>query len=724
MKKTILFTLILFISSSSFSQENFWKKQTHSATQEKGYAIQVKKANYFYFDIIAFKTLLQKTSEPIIEIPINEEEFVTFKLMTNRTMSPELMSKFQDIRAFNGVSISKRNWKAKVEIGPDYFRAMILQPDGKTIFIDPAVFSNVLQTNYIVYVREDFSTDKVFDCQNKTENKITEDDLFTAKAIQTCELRTYRVAISATGEYTTFHGGTVNQALAAQVTTLNRVNGIYERDLAITMTMVANNDLIIYTNASTDPFSNGNPDNMIDENVTVINDAVGESNYDIGHVFGTNSGGLANLDCVCSTVNYSHKAGGVTGSSAPVGDPFDIDYVAHEMGHQFGANHSFNNSCGGNRNSATAMEPGSGSSIMGYAGVCPTNVQNNSDGYFHAISLKEIGTAISAPSHTCPVKTPLNNVAPVVSGTNAIVSIPANTPFMLTATATDADGDALTYCWEQMNNEISTQPPTATATKGPSFRTFDPTNSPTRYFPSIKNQTQGSTTWEKLSTAARSYKFRVTVRDNATGGGCTDYKDVTFSAVTDAGPFLVTYPNTTGVVWTGLTTQTITWDVANTTSSPISCQNVKISISTDGGDTFTTLLANTPNDGSEDIQVPNIATTKAIIMVTSENETFFDVSDKLFKIETSALGVETIVSAKPELKLYPNPTTQDITVSFDGVESVKGYRVFNSLGQIVVEHNSVIKSNSVVNTSELSAGVYLFEVIIKGERVLRKIIKN
>lgn len=721
MKKVIPFILCCVLNLSVSAQQNFWKRQNDKLSNQDGYRIQTQAQTSFYFDIQSFKDLIKSTPNPVISIPLNEVVFANFRLIANTTMSPELQIKFPEIHAFNAEVVGNKNIKAKIEIGPDYFRAMIMQPNGQVVFIDPAVFSNSLQHNYIVYTKEHFVTDKTFDCHFKSENKIEIDDLFSAKAIQTCELRTYRVAIAATEEYTVFHGGTKAQALAAQVTTLNRVNGIYERDFAITMTLIGNNDFLIYTNASSDPYSNGNPDYMIDENVTNINTVIGAANYDIGHVFGTNSGGLANLDCVCKT---NMKAGGVTGSESPVGDPFDIDYVAHEMGHQFGANHTFNNSCGGNRNSATAMEPGSGSSIMSYAGICPTNVQNNSDGYFHAISLQEIGTAISKVSHTCPVKTPLTNVAPTVTSTSSIVSIPVGTPFMLSAQATDADGDSLTYCWEQMDKEITTQPPTATATKGPSFRTFNPTPSPTRYFPSIKNQTQGSTTWEKLSTAARSYKFRVTVRDNASGGGCTDYQDITFSAIDGAGPFLVTYPNTTGIVWTGLTTQTITWDVANTDAAPISCQNVSISISTDGGNTFTTLIASTPNDGSEDIQVPNVATTKAIIMVTSESQHFFDVSDKLFKIETSALETTNLTQSKLELGLYPNPTSQTVSVHFDGAEFIQGYKIYNALGQVVSLSNLRLKSNTVINLSELTPGVYLFETEANGQRIIQKLIKN
>ena len=281
----------------------------------------------------------------------------------------------------------------------------------------------------------------------------------------TCELREYRLAIAATGEYTTFHGGTVAAAQAAQVTTMNRVNGVYERDFGVRMIFVANNNnSIIYTNAATDPYSDGNTGAMIGEVQADIDATIGSGNYDVGHVFGTNSGGLAGLGVICTN---GQKARGVTGSGAPIGDPFDIDYVAHELGHQFGANHTQNNNC--NRNTATAMEPGSASSIMGYAGICAPNVQSNSDDHFHAVSMIEISNRLLATS--CPVTASLTNNAPTITGTPGNVTIPGNTPFALTCIATDPDtNNVLTYCWEQMDNTPATMPPVSTSTDGPNFR--------------------------------------------------------------------------------------------------------------------------------------------------------------------------------------------------------------------------------------------------------------
>lgn len=571
-------------------------------------------------------------SDFLIEIPMPGGGFETFRLSETPMIEKPLEMLFPEIKTYSGVSISDGGKYLKMDVTPQGFHGMVLTVGQGTVFIDPLYFGNTNATGYILYNKKDFYQDvqKNFTCDVVSQIKDSISVFGGPKAFGTCQLRTYRLALAATGEYTTFHGGTVLLAQAAQVTTMNRVNGVFERDIAIRMNIVANNNLIVYTNAATDPYTNGTPGTMINQNQTTCDNIIGSANYDIGHVFGTNSGGLAGLGVVCTG---GQKARGVTGSAAPIGDPFDIDYVAHEMGHQFGANHTQNNNC--NRNNATAMEPGSASTIMGYAGICAPNVQSNSDDYFHGISLQEIHNEIMSAGHTCEAITTLSNSPPDITTTTTSYSIPANTPFALTVTATDPNtSNILTYCWEQMDNGAATMPPVSTSTVGPNFRSWNPDTSPTRYFPRLADLANNTVSiWEVLPSVSRTMNFRVIVRDNAPGGGCNDHHDVSLSVTSTAGPFVVTYPSATGITWNALSSQTITWNVANTNVSPVNCSNVDIFLSTDGGLTYPTILAsNTPNDGSHLIFVPNTPSTTCRVMVRSANGVFFDISDNNFTI--------------------------------------------------------------------------------------------
>jgi subtilisin-like proprotein convertase family protein len=422
--------------------------------------------------------------------------------------------------------------------------------------------------------------------------------------------------------------------LAAMVTTMTRVNGVYERDMSLTMQLVPNNDAIIFV--TSDNFDNSNASTLIGQSQTTIDNIIGNANYDIGHTVSTGGGGLASLGSVC---NNSNKARGITGSPAPVGDAFDIDYVAHEIGHQFGANHTFNglggNCTTGTRSGMTAVEPGSGSTIMAYAGICSgVDVQPNSDDHFHAVSIGEMMAHITGPGN-CVAGVPNGNVPPVVNaGSN--YTIPTGTAFKLIGSAIDANGDALTYTWEQLDNQTFqvTQPPTATNTGGPNFRSMSPSTSPIRYMPNFTSVLANNLTptWEVVTNVARTMNFALTVRDNRSpNGGQTGRDDVAITTVA-TGPFRVTSQNTDGISWTQGTTQAITWDVAGTTGNGINTPNVKILLSSDNGQTFTTLVESTPNDGTENITVPNVAAPFNRIMVEAIGNIFYAVNSKPFAI--------------------------------------------------------------------------------------------
>ena len=572
-----------------------------------------------------------------IEIPTPLGVGTKFLAFKNTTMAAGLEAKFPEIRSYDVVAVNNPGIKGKIDVTPQGFHAMIFTAGKGTYFVDPYAKGDL--NNYVIYFKKDFVTTKQMVCGVDSQSDFLLNKLKNGgnKVLGSCDLRTYRLAVSATGEYTAFHGGTLLLAQAAQVTSMNRVNGVFERDAQITMVLIANNNLIVYINSATDPFSNGNTGAMINENQTNTDAVIGAANYDIGHIFGTNSGGLAQLQSPCGP----NKARGVTGSGAPIGDPFDIDYVAHEMGHQFGGNHTQNNSC--NRNAATAVEPGSASSIMGYAGICSPNVQSNSDDHFHGTSVEEMSVFISGFGSSCAVITPTVNVGPIITGTNGNITIPSGTPFALTAIVTDPNAaNVLSYCWEQIDNQVSTQPPVATSTGGPSFRSLSPATNPTRYFPNLTDLIAGGPfTWEVLSTVNRTMNFRVTVRDNAgplPEVSCSDIQDVTVTVDATSGPFVETFPSATGIIWTGAGAETVTWNEAGTATGAVSCANVDILLSTDGGLTYPTVLAsNIPNTGTSVITVPNITTSTAVVMIMCSNGTFFDISDNVFTISAVIL---------------------------------------------------------------------------------------
>jgi hypothetical protein len=624
-------------------------------------------------------------------VPLPEGGQERFSYWANEVMHPELASRYPEIRTFSGESIDRPGVLARFDLTPHGFHGMIMDPTNGWWFIDPYAYGDA--STCIIYRKQHFTKqlpEGFSACSYETVNDIEAAAEQTRQWIQEmgeervgdCQRRTYRLALACTGEYANYHGSnTTNNnksfALAAMVTTMNRVNAQFERDATLTMVLVPNTDLLIYLSGATDPYTNNNGGTMLGENQTTCTNVIGSANYDIGHVFSTGGGGVAYLNSPC---NNSLKAGGVTGSGAPVGDPFDIDYVAHEMGHQYGGNHTQNNNC--NRASVAAYEPGSASTIMGYAGICSPNVQNNSDAYFHGFSMQEMAANITTgTSSTCPQVTALVNQAPTANA-GADRTIPRSTPFILTAIGSDPNsGDALTYCWEQMNNQVSTQPPVATATTGPSFRTFNPTTSPVRYVPALSAVIAGTTpTWEVLPSVARTLNFRLTVRDNVTGGGCNGQDNMVVTVSGSAGPFLVTQPNT-NVSWAGSSSQTVTWDVAATNIAPVSCANVDILLSTDGGLTYPfTLATATPNDGTQSVVLPNVASTTARIMVKANGNIFYDISNVNFTItvpivpDYGLVVANTTVSAcAPGTAVYGVQTTslagytQPITLAVTGL---------------------------------------------------------
>ena len=611
-----------------------------------------------------------QNSDLILSLPMPDGTYQRFRIFDSPIVEPGLLAKFPELRTFSGQGIDDPTATARFDFINGAFHSQILSTKG-TILVDP-YFRHGDNENYISYRKDSVSPQDEFVCYFKENKqiqsllKIKETLPFGEDApnvISGATLRTYRLALAATFEYAAAVGSnTVAGTLAAQVVVMNRVNGVYERDVTLRMVIIANNNLIVFAQNNTaacggvnctsanDGYTNNNGGTMLSENQTKLDTVIGNANYDIGHVFSTGGGGVAFLGSPCA----SNKAGGVTGLPSPLGDPFAIDFVAHEMGHQWGSNHTFNataGGCSGNRVGAFSFEPGSGVTIMGYAGLCGSqDLAPNSIDTFHLRSLDVIvAFSQTTGGNTCDVETSTGNTPPAITLiTPGPYNVPKQTPFSLTASATDVNGDTLTYDWQQVNSGgaggAATTVPNNDADNiaRPLFRNYLPQTSPTRFFPSLQyilnnnnippSQTGGFLTGELMSAMTRALGFDVVVRDNRAGGGGVNSASVTVNVDANSGPFDVTAPNT-AVNWAGNSTQTVTWNVANTTNAPVSAANVKISFSADGGQTFpTTILASTPNDGSQTITVPNISTTQGRIKVEGENNIFFDISNANFTV--------------------------------------------------------------------------------------------
>jgi hypothetical protein len=565
----------------------------------------------------------------IINLPLPDGTFHKYHVVENNTMARALSAKFPQIKAYNGYGVDNSQEYVKFDVTPLGVHAMILSPGKPSVFIDPAFKGN--RDYYMVYKQSDFRASEKMICETSAAPSMFDYySMFTN--YQNCLLRKYKLAVAASPDYTDFFGGVTN-ALAAQVVSINRINGIYESEFGATLELIANNENIIFTYpypSGVEPYTVNDNEKMIEENQYNIDYVIGTGNYDIGHVFSTGSGGLAVVAGVC---NSAWKAKAVSASPTPLGPGFDVQFVAHELGHQFGATHVQNNAF--NRWDATAVEPGSGSTIMSYAGVSWPNVQNHSDSYFNGINLQQIGYAFSnLNTDSCASKTTIPALeVPTVENVANIV-IPASTPYTLIGKASGVNSAGFTYNWEQENNEISMQPPLPTAIGGPNFRSVPPSHVPFRFFPNLRSLVnKGPYTWEVLSSVSRSMNFRFTVRANRPGGSCNVYTDMAVTVDGSSGPFELIYPSVSNIQWKGTTNAVIKWKVANTNKAPISENKVDILLSTNGGGTFSILLATgVANNGLYKVRVPTINTNQARIMVRAASGNFFTISQNNFRI--------------------------------------------------------------------------------------------
>lgn len=657
MKKHLLpLIFILFSYVTVSGQHRPWTRISHHeknisgirpAASTESYRLEINTLKSDLSGISAGRKHIRGRNRTTVSFPVKGGGIEDFIITEVPFLSERLAEKYPGIRSYSGTSVSNPQTRIRFSLDHYGFHGVIYDKSG-TYYLNPDKEEKDI---YVLAGKASYTPlDKDFEC------KIIDETYGPAlkntgrlKRADDGQMRIFRLALACTGEFARYHisaaglnNGTVFQqkeaVLAAMNTIMTRVNGIYENDLSIRMQLIENNDDLIFLDPETDGMTNNNGKTLIDEIQAIIDGIAGSENYDIGHVFSTGAGGIAQLNSPCT----ASKAKGVTGTTAPVGDPFAVDYVAHEMGHQFGATHTFNNYCGDERSAGTAVEPGSGSTIMAYAGICPPNIQNYSDPYFHTVSIAQIRDNIISGNSTCATLQNTGNLPPVADA-GADYTIPAGTAFVLTGSGSDPDGDALTYTWEQTDNQINEGYPDATASGGPVFRSYSPVTVPHRYFPRLNDILSGAlaNTWEVLPETDRELNFSFTVRDNNPSGGQTVRDDVRITVDGHAGPFRMTSHQEEKTL-TGGTTETITWDVAETQTGTISAAFVDILLSEDGsfGNPHT-IASELPNNGSATVLIPGgIETNKARIMVKPRGNIFFSVNTADLTVTSSDFSLE------------------------------------------------------------------------------------
>ena len=674
MKKVLLFTsMFALIATLGFSQnDKFWSANSESRssiTTDKAVArlsypkefklfnLNLASLRQDLFAVLGSSFLKRST---VISLPNADGNLEQFEVTEASNFEPALQALFPEIRAYSGKGITDKYATLKLSISPQGIQTMVFRTEKDDEFMEPYSKDHSV---YSVYRSHREKGELPWACT--TQEQVMVSDINAqilntslASGSSTGQLKTMRLAQSCNAEYSNYFGATsaaqVALVLAAFNATLTRCNGCYEKDLALHLNLIANTTSVIYYNPSTDPYTTlSNWNSQLQSTLTSV---IGEANYDIGHMFGA-SGGGGNAGCIgCVCVNGS-KGSGITSPAdgIPQGDNFDIDYVVHEVGHQLGANHTFSMS---NEGTGVQKEVGSGITIMGYAGITSQDVAPHSIDIYHETTISQIQANLA--TKTCPVSTNItaNNTAPVIAAVSNY-TIPISTPFALTGSATDANGDALTYCWEQNDNSTTTgtgSVASITKTTGPNWLSFSPTVSGTRTFPKLSTILAGlnvtpplpggdaATNIEALSSVSRTLNFRLTVRDNHVYSstaplavGQTAFTDAVVTVTNTSGPFAVTAPNT-NITWNAGSTATVNWSVNGTNAGTVNCQSVNILLSTDGGNTFPTVLATaTANDGTEQITVPSTQGTTNRIKVEAVGNIFFDISNTNFTIGAAPL---------------------------------------------------------------------------------------
>ncbi|MCE3282650.1 MAG: hypothetical protein K0Q66_1387, partial [Chitinophagaceae bacterium] len=721
--RTALLILSTFATTGLLAQTNLWEAVPESSfvrNESEKKLISPVAFRALKLDTVGLLALLETAPKEftlaantplVIALPMPDGTTARFAVVNSPMMEPGLQAQFPYIKTFSGRGIDDATATLKMDWTSYGLHVQVLSSVSDAVYIDPYVQGE--KTQYMSYYKKNLPYRQHVEVGVLEEQIANLSGLASRTQAGVClgsNLRTYRLAVACTGEYATAVGAaTAAAANNVILTTVNRVNGIYERDLSVRLTLIANNTSILFTNSGSDPFTgNNDADVLINESQTVIDANITSANYDIGHTFSTGAGGLAQSPSVCIG---GSKARGVTGSTLPTGDAYDVDFVAHEIGHQFGASHTFNattvNCGGGNRSASTAVEPGSGITIMGYAGICgaSNDLAPHSIPYFHAISQNQIGVYItSGAGSTCGTATSTGNSVPVVSG-GADHVVPFSTPFVLTGSATDANNsEVLTYSWEEIDAGVAGN---WNSGSKPFFRSFNPTVTPERYFPRMSDlATQTTTIGEILPSSAQTLNFRLTARDNRPNGGGVCSDDVVVTVSGSAGPFDVSSqwgPET----WTanGTNTAFITWNVASTNLAPISAANVSILFSTDGGLTFPyVLVSSTPNDGSESIIIPALKTTRGRVMVKAVGKIFFDINDANITVTSSCVAEGATISPSSNVTAFRGSAPLNLALS-------PQYGSFNPSGTITTDdlYTNLTFRNTATSSCQQAGNQYRYD---------------
>ena len=761
MKKLLLLSILLFSVLNLKSQTAPWTVLTPSEVAllpafefsnmpRTGYKVFTLNFSVLNAQLSMAPMDTATDSNVIISFPNPDGGQDSYKIFETEIMEQALANNYPTIKSYIGKGIIDKTQAIRFSITPLGFDAVsnsgkvgsfLIKKHRSNSLINYVVYRHFRAPGNAIYYRNSnlSATNSDFDCGFSDQISHVDKLQTLPKSNQINadgKLRVYRLAVATTIEFTNAIAsqagmslGTIAQKkgvlIASLVHLITRLNCDWERDLSVRMKLVANQEAIIFVES--DNFTNGNKFTLLDESQQ-ITPIIGNANFDVGHVFGIGGGGVAGL----GNIRYSDtKTRGVTeydGLQGINNDKFSNNF-AHEMGHFLGAKHTYSNSDCSSIDSSIHIEPYAGNSYLSYNRLCAglavdsDGWQAISDPFYHTASISEMQDAM-AESNT---GTLINiNTPPPVVNAGLDYTIPKDTPYVLKASVTNSNSDGYTYSWEGLDRGI--QPATsATATTGPNFKFNQPTESPNRYMPKLEKVIAGelNTRMERLSSVSRVQNFAVTVRDNAVIRGSNVRRDDMILTVNaNAGPFIVTSQNSVGTTWAGNSSQTITWNVAGTNANNINTSLVNLLLSTDKGLTFaTTLLANTPNDGSQIITVPNnINSLDCRLMVQSVGNLFYAVNTTKFAISSN---LATNDFEFKDFALYPNPNNGSFKISFtpetnDDIEiivyDISGRNIYNKTFQ----NSDMFDQELQVNT--ISSGIYFVNIQNGENKMIKRIV--